>query len=231
MTDDLFAERAIEARNLTRADIEPLVARRLPVRLVDCDMEEADLSKLDLTGWSFERCNIRRTCFSRSTLEATTWQGCRGAFADFVAADLTEASFASCDLNNSLFRRATLRSATIRGCKLTGADLTEAAAIDVRVEEVLFIGAKLPGWSFRKQSLSRIDFSQADLRKCDFRATTLDECSLRDAMFDGSNFSGADLRTTDLGGLRLTDASRFRGATISREQAGQLLAELGLNVR
>ena len=35
----------------------------------------------------------------------------------------------------------------------------------------------------------------------------------------------------DLGGLRLADASLFRGATISREQAGQLLSELGLNVR
>jgi uncharacterized protein YjbI with pentapeptide repeats len=231
MTDDLFAAPVIDGKSLTRADIEPLVARRLPVHLIDCDLEQADLSKLDLTGWTFERCTIRRTDFSRSTLEATAWQGCRGAFADFVAADLTEARFASCDLNNALFRRATLRSAAIRGCKLTGADLTDAAAIDIRVDEVLFIGAKLPGWSFRKQSLKRIDFGQADLRKCDFRAATLDECSLRDAMLDGASFAGADLRNADLGGLRLTDASRFRGATISNEQAGQLLAELGLNVR
>ena len=34
-----------------------------------------------------------------------------------------------------------------------------------------------------------------------------------------------------LGGLRLVDAGLFRGATISREQAGQLLGELGLYVR
>lgn len=47
----------------------------------------------------------------------------------------------------------------------------------------------------------------------------------------GSRFEGADLRGVDLGGLRLVDASLFRGATISREQAGQLLSELGLNVR
>jgi glycosyltransferase involved in cell wall biosynthesis len=30
----------------------------------------------------------------------------------------------------------------------------------------------------------------------------------------------------DLGGLRLVDAGRFRGATISREQAGQLTLQL-----
>ena len=37
-----------------------------PRTLVDCDLEEADLSGLDLTCWRFER---------------TVWQGCRGLFA------------------------------------------------------------------------------------------------------------------------------------------------------
>ena len=35
----------------------------------------------------------------------------------------------------------------------------------------------------------------------------------------------------DLGGIRLLNAKQFKGATISRDQAGQLLAELGLKVR
>ncbi|SDA16652.1 Pentapeptide repeat-containing protein [Sphingomonas sp. NFR15] len=56
-------------------------------------------------------------------------------------------------------------------------------------------------------------------------------CSLRDGNMAGSRFTGADLRGADLGGLRLVDAALFRGATISRDQAGQLLGELGLNVR
>jgi uncharacterized protein YjbI with pentapeptide repeats len=58
-----------------------------------------------------------------------------------------------------------------------------------------------------------------------------EDCSLRDAMLAQSRFEGADLRGADLGGVKLEDAARFRGATISREQAGQLLSELGLNVR
>jgi uncharacterized protein YjbI with pentapeptide repeats len=49
-------------------------------------------------------------------------------------------------------------------------------------------------------------------------------------MMDGARFDGADLRGADLGGLRLGDARLFRGATISRDQAGKLLGELGLNV-
>ncbi len=101
----------------------------------------------------------------------------------------------------------------------------------VRFSEVLLINAKLPGFSFRKDVVRKVDLSGADLTKCDFRATVFEECSLREATLTGCRFEASDLRGADLGGLRLEDAARFRGATISREQAGQLLAELGLNVR
>lgn len=40
----------------------------------------------------------------------------------------------------------------------------------------------------------------------------------------------ADLRGEDIGGLRLIDATLFRGAIISRDQAGYLRSELGLTV-
>jgi fluoroquinolone resistance protein len=122
-------------------------------------------------------------------------------------------------------------SASFKSCKLTGADLSEAKAMDVSFVETLLINAKLPSHSFRKLTLHKIDFSQADLRNCDFRAAVFEDCSLRDAHMAGSRFEGADLRGADLGGLRLMDAALFRGATISRQQAGQLLGELGLNVR
>ena len=35
----------------------------------------------------------------------------------------------------------------------------------------------------------------------------------------------------DLGGVTLTDAKRFKGAVISKHQAGDLLGQLGLMVR
>ena len=60
---------------------------------------------------------------------------------------------------------------------------------------------------------------------------TFEDCSLRDAVLTDARFEGADLRGTDIGGVRLEDARRFKGATISRAQAAELLSELGLNVR
>ncbi len=227
--DDLFSDRTVRSQNLTRVDIEPLLGS--PQTLIDCDVEEADLSGLDLTGWKFERCNLRRANVSRSRLERTEWLTCRGAFADFTASDLTDANFVASDFNNSSFRRCTLQSARFARCKLTGSDLREIRAVDLLFDETLLINAQLPGLSFRKVALNRIDFSQSDLRKCDFRHSTFQDCGLRDANMDGCRFDGADLRGVDLGGLRLVDASLFRGATISSEQAGQLLSELGLNVR
>ena len=65
---------------------------------------------------------------------------------------------------------------------------------------------------------------------CDFREAVLSDCSLRDANLTDARFEDADLREADLGALKLADASRFRGAAISRRQAAELLSGLGLKV-
>lgn len=230
--DDLFSDRAIlRDRTLVRADVERLAGADSFAHVIDCDFKDADLSGLDMSRWMFDRCQMRSADFTGAKLEATQWRSCRGGFANFTAADLSEVQIISCDFNNSAWRRARLSAAQFDRCKLTGADLTDAAAMDLCFTETLLINARLPGFSFHKQTLSAIDFGQADLRKCDFRGATFDGCSLRDANVTGCRFDGADLRGADLGGIRLVDAGLFRGATISRQQAGQLLGELGLNVR
>lgn len=227
--DDLFSNHTIDSRTLARADLEHLgPAAHF---LIDCDLEDADLSGLDLSCWRFERCNLRRVDFSRARLEGSLWQSCRGAFANFMASDLSDGTFISSDFNNASFKRANLQAAKFAQCKLTGADLFEARCLEIAFDETLLINSKLTGHSFRKLNLTRIDFSQADLSKCDFRNSTFLGCSLREANLSGARFEGADLRGADLGGLRLIDAAPFRGATISAAQAAELLSHLGLNVR
>ncbi|AMK20113.1 pentapeptide repeat-containing protein [Sphingobium sp. MI1205] len=93
-------------------------------------------------------------------------------------------------------------SRALEQCKLAGADLTDLRAINLRLDETLLIDAKLPGLSFYRTTVNRIDLSQADLRKCDFRQASFIKSSLRGA---------------DLGDLRLVDATLFRGA----RRAGQ----------
>jgi fluoroquinolone resistance protein len=228
---EIVAATTVSDQTLGRAEIERLVEAGALVRLVGCDLGEADCSQLELSGWTFERCLLRRTSFRGSQLDGTRWSGCKGGFAEFFAADLTDAQLHSSDFNNANFRSATMSGTVVRGCKLTGADFGEAKTLGATFAESLFVGARLEAVSFRKMTLLGLDFSDADLRKCDFRGAVLDGCSLRAANIGDAHFEGADLRGADLGELRLNDATKFRGAVISRDQAALLLAELGLTVR
>src|SRR5690606_1552005 len=126
--------------------------------LADCDIEESYLSGFDMSGWTFERCNLRRTNLSTAVLESTRCLNCRAAFANFTGAKLNEAVFVASDLNNASLRRCALEGARFERCKLTGADLSEIKALSVHFEETLLINAKLPGISFRKRTLRRLDF-------------------------------------------------------------------------
>ena len=224
MTDPTYAQ-TVTGQTLDHAALAALIAAAggAPVHLAECDLDEAELGSLDLAGWFFERCTLRRTDLTKARLERTSWQSCRAPFACFFSADLTDATFRSCDFNNANLRHARMTSARFTGCKLTGADLTDVRMIDTTFEETLLAGAKLAALSFRRQHVQRVDFAQADLRKAE-------GCSLRDAMLAGARFDKADLRGADLGGLRLVDAALFRGAMISHAQAGQMLAELGLRL-
>lgn len=86
LMDNLFAPPGLVGRTLGRADLAPLCAGPTQV-VIDCYLEEADLSGLDLTRWRFERCNLRRSDFAGSRLEGTFWQSCRAPFAQFSGAN------------------------------------------------------------------------------------------------------------------------------------------------
>lgn len=225
---DLFGTPEIRDTGLTRADIQ--VRSGQPHSLIGCDLDEADLSGLDLTGWRFERCSLRHTNFGSARLEETHLLSCRGGFASFRAANLDDVLLRGSDFNNATFSDCRMQGARITGCKFTGASLVGLKALEITFEETLFVNAKLAGHSFRNATLRRLDLAQADLRNCDFRSALLDECSLREAIIEGARFEGADLRGADLGGLKLGDAARFRGAIISRAQAALLLSDIGLKV-
>jgi uncharacterized protein YjbI with pentapeptide repeats len=163
-------------------------------------------------------------------LENTVFKGCRASGVSFVSATMTEAQIEGGDFSNTDFRGALMSSIKIAHCKMIGTDLSEARLTDFDIEDVLLGLARLPNLSFRKMTLKQLDFSEADLRFCDFRGTIFDDCSLRDAYLVDCRFENADLQGADLGGIKLTDAKRFKGAIISKRQAADLLGQLGLQV-
>ncbi len=214
-----------------RAQIEQTLART-PGQAVfeQCDLSNADLARLDFTGASFNGCSLAGASFFAATLDQTQWRGCRGAAIDFGATRVIDVRVNSCDFNNSSWRRAKLSSVRFEGSKLTGAQFVECSQLAVEFVECLLVAAHLRGFSFRKQRLSKLDLSDADLAGSDFRDAVFEGGSLRSANLADVRFQGADLREADLGGIRLQDARLLRGATISKHQAATLLSELGVLV-
>ena len=221
----------IEAASPSRADVEAWVGGGVPVVLLGCNFDEMDLSTLDMSDWRFEGCSLKRTKLIGAGLESAAFEKCRGAFANFAAARLTDASFRACDFNNASFTEASLSQVSFVGCKLVGIDLIRAKSTGTLFRETTLSAARLPGFSFRQARLEGVDLSLAELSKCDFREVVFENSSLREAHLVDARFEEADLRGADLGGIRLHDARKFKGATISRAQAGDLLAEMGLKVR
>jgi len=197
----------------TRYDVEAALRCRgsASMRFTGWNVTEADLNGLDFRGCEFVRC--------------------RAGHANFSSSNSTEVRFLFCDFNNSKWRGTIVSSAYFRDCKPTGAQLAVANTLmPPAFERCLLINANLRGLSFRRAQLDGVDFQGADLREADFRDAVLTGCSLREANVTNARFEGADLRGADLGSLRLADASRFKGAVISKKQAGEFLSGLGLKV-
>ena len=218
-------------RKVSAKEIEGLRGGGQTVILRGCDLNGLNLSQLDLSGWNFEKCSLVGCSFNGAVLERAVFLGCRASGSSFLIAILTEAVIDGGDFSNSSFRGATLASTRMAHCKMVGADLSETKAMGLEVEDVLFTFGLLPKMSFFKMTLKQIDFSEADLRSCNFRETVFEECSLKNANLTDCRFERADLRSADLGGVKLTDAKRFKGATISKRQAADLLSQLGLQVQ
>lgn len=226
----MLSQNLLENITLTGADLKELGARNCALVLRNCNLESIDLRNYEATDWRFERCNLSNAHFNGARFDNTTFLACRAATASFVGATLMETTIDGGDFSNSTFRGTTLSSVKFTHCKMTGVDMTDADAFDVCFDNVLLVLANMRGFSFRKHHLDGVNFSDADLSLCDFRGAIMTECSLRNTNISECRFEDADLRGVDIGGIKLTAAHRFKGATISKRQAAELLAQLGMRV-
>jgi fluoroquinolone resistance protein len=211
--NDAIIEATAPEGAVTRHHIEavPRGHGSASIRFAGWNLTEADLNGLDFHGCEFVRCRV--------------------GHANLSSCNFTEARFLFCDFNNTKWRGTIVSSAFFQDCKLTGAQMAVANTLmSPAFERCLLINANLRGLSFRRGQLHGVDFQGADLRETDFRDAVLTGCSLREANVTNARFEGANLRGADLGSLQLADASRFKGAIISKKQAGELLSGLGLKV-
>lgn len=229
---DTTTRHTITGRQLTRRNFEAAIAKAtMPVMVTDCDMEGVDLSRLDLTGFTFESCAMIDVDLSYVTAPRTLWKGCRSRKVVMRGADLSDARVEGGDWNNSDWQAAKLAGTKIRRAKLTGASFKEARTMGISFEDCLMQSAELVGISFRRMKLGRCDMGRADVRECDMRQASFAEgSSLAGAMISGAKFQDADLREVDLSGHGLDSVKHLFGARISMHQAAAMVAAAGLRV-
>ena len=222
----------VTGRQLARRNIEACIASRsMPVRLVDCDLDGADLSRLDLSGFMFERCALIEADLSNASAVGTIWTSCRARKTILRGIDLTDAVFRSGDWNNGDWQASRIAGAAFTGVKLTGSGFKEAKTLGATFQDCLMQSCGLLGLSFRKAKLGRCDMSRADLRECDFRDAMFDAgSSIAGSAIAGARFDGADLREVDLSGHGIDSIKTLTGARISAAQAAGMVAGAGLRV-
>lgn len=223
----VFSDTSFNRDDLTRAlresGDEPTFER--------CQFDGEDLSNIDFRAARFAQCTIGQTRFEHSDLSRTRWIGCRGAAASFRYANAGDARFIRSDLNNTDWTGAKLASTVFTEVKLTGARFIDTRALGLSFHDSLLVGATLRGLSFRKQTLEQLNFSDADLADCDFRDAVFEGGSLGNVRLLNTRFDGADLRSVDLSGLRLSDVlQHLKGTILSVDQAVMLIGDCGVRV-
>lgn len=222
----------ITSRTLLRRNMEAAIsAATMPVKVVECDLEDVDLSGLDLTPFTFERCTLIKADLSHVKAQGTLWTSCRARQVKACGGDFTDAVFKSGDWNNADWTNVGIAGAKFEGVKLTGGTFAGAKTIGATFVDCLMRSCDLRGMSFRKSKLGRCDMTEANLGGVDLRDSFFDEgSSLAGAAITDAKFAGADLRRADLSGHGLASITQLKGARMSAEQAVQMIRAAGIDV-
>jgi len=149
------------------------------------DIDDRRSSRVQLSGVSFQRANLRAAHLYMAVLQD----------ASFLGADLSGAILIGAHLLDTNFT-----DANLAGAHLVGAYLTHA---------------NLRGASLRGANLMHADLSSAGLRDADLSGANLFGADLTHTDLSGANLCGADVRThriddqTKLTGIRVDDATRL----------------------
>lgn len=107
----------------------------------DTDFEHADLSGLDLTGFTMRGINGYRANFSGSNCEGVLFDGATLTYADFTGANLRYVSFRSADLEHARFNQAYMAATVFESAHLDSAQFV--GAINLPTTDHTLIGSLL----------------------------------------------------------------------------------------
>ena len=166
--------------------------------------EETDLPER-LERLRFTDCRFNSLSFAETELVSCVFENCSFDFAK-ICGKIEKCAFLNCS-----FRYAYLLCAEFVGCKMTGLDLSKLSDAGFSVSGGDFSYTLLSKLILRKNDLSDVNFTGANIFDCRF-----ENCKLSGAKFDSTVISGLSLKNSDIRGasFSMTDLSRidFKGA-------------------
>ncbi len=143
---------------------------------------------------------------------------------------MRDVRFEDCDFASATWERPTLHRTEFVRCRFTGFAAPDALFEDVRFRHC---SAKLAHFRFSRFKHTRFedcDFEEADFQGADLTGVRFVRCNLSRAQFSHTKLKGADLRTSQLEGLRV-GPDELPGAIVDHFQAAYLASLLGLDIR
>jgi uncharacterized protein YjbI with pentapeptide repeats len=189
------------------------------------DLTGADLSHLNLDGYTFFHANLASARLYRASLKEATFAHANlsGAdlhavvanLADFSDANLTNAHLSEGQFLHASFRRAQMQRSNVSAANLTGADLNRADLTEAKAVRTMARWAIISG-----ADLSRSVWSSANLTGADLSWATMNSVQLAGSQADHATFAWASMKNADLAGISLRHASLHQsdleGANLSR---------------
>ena len=174
---------------------------------------------VDLTAWSMDNAAVDRCSFIRSTghgldLSGASFESCNMYQSDFREARIRRAErsiFAESELDGTDFGDASLGGALFASAKATGARFERACLDGALFPEATLAGACFAGATAKLSVWTGADLTGADLTGVDaYRAT------FRHAVLEGADVTNARLVETDLHGVE----DDLTGADLRDSRAG-----------
>jgi uncharacterized protein YjbI with pentapeptide repeats len=195
---------AYSQAEMTRADVEKIIAAGKPV-----DFSGRSLNGLDLSGLDFSGANFRAARLNQAKLTGAKLDSAILDQAWLIEADLSRASLKGVRAFAAQMQRLRGDGADFSGARVAG-DLTGAS-----LRAAIFDGANLSA-DMKNQSmgLMRAVMRSTQLQGARFVGAGMMSVDMRFAHAAGADFSDADLTNVDAAGADFTGAT-FRGAKVS----------------
>jgi uncharacterized protein YjbI with pentapeptide repeats len=176
------------------------------LRLQDLDLSGINLSKADMQGSLFEKCQLKGARLPES--------------------DLSRCQFIDCDLGAAELDNACLAQVLMLRVNLTGAMLSGANLLGLRAVQCDFSQVDGSNANLQEAQLSQCALLKVQLKNSNLSAARLNECDLSEGRLSDSNLSkvqlyGCRLNALDLRGANLSkaDFSRISGQGVDLSNA------------